>query len=220
MIVCMTHRAKTHEQEEPQLTARLLVAAYSQGMFPMARSRHSRIIEWYRPDPRAILPLEGFHCPDTVRAKIRQGVFEIRHDRAFRQVMLGCARPRPRKQNDNSGTWINDAIVRGYTELHQMGLAHSVEAWREGKLVGGLYGVSLGGAFCGESMFHDPELGGTDASKCCLAHLVAHLKARGYTLLDVQMHTPHMARFGAIEIPLDQYMAMLKDALERNVSWS
>lgn len=207
-----------HEVEPQELepTPRLLIAAYCQGVFPMARSRHASGVEWFSPDPRAILPLDRFRCPRTLRQKVRQGLFEIRHDTAFEQVVRSCATPRRLERE----TWINDQIIEAYTDLHEMGLAHSVEAWRNGRLVGGLYGVAINAAFFGESMFHRPDLGGTDASKVCLVHLVEHLKTRGYTLLDVQTNSDHMARFGTIDIPRRQYLRRLEKALEKEVTWA
>lgn len=198
-----------------QLTPQLLVAAYCQGVFPMARSRHAATIEWYSPDPRGILPLDRFHCPRTLRQRVRSGVFEVRHDTAFAEVIASCAQPRP----DHVDTWINREIRQAYGELHELGFAHSVEAWRDGRLVGGLYGVALGGAFFGESMFHRPEVGGTDASKVCLVKLVEHLRERGFTLLDTQMTSAHMARFGATEVSRRQYLKLLEKALEIEARW-
>ncbi len=198
-----------------ELTPELLAAAYSRGLFPMARSRRSSVLEWYCPDPRAVLPLEGLRCPRSLQQAIRRGDFQVRSDTAFEQVIRACAEPRARQHQ----TWINDAIIHAYTALHQRGLAHSVEAWRQGQLVGGLYGVSLGGAFFGESMFSRPQLGGSNASKVCLAWLVDHLRRRGYTLLDVQINSDHMKQFGAVDIPLGAYMQKLETALTLDTSW-
>ena len=198
-----------------QLTPQLLIAAYAQGVFPMARSRHAPVIEWYSPDPRGILPLDNFHCPRTLRQRIRQNLFDIRRDTAFAEVIAACAQPRP----GHPDTWINREIRHAYAQLHEMGFAHCVEAWREGQLVGGLYGVALGGAFFGESMFHRPDLGGTDASKVCLVHLVEHLKSRGFTLLDTQMTSPHLQRFGATEVSRRKYLKLLENALEIDAKW-
>jgi leucyl/phenylalanyl-tRNA--protein transferase len=163
----------------------------------MARSRDARTVEWYAPAERAILPLDAVHIPQRVARRLRSGRFEIRYDTAFEAVIRACAAPR----RGDPDTWINDAIIAAYTELWRRGVAHSVEAWRDGKLVGGLYGLAIGGAFFAESMFHRAALGGTDASKVALAALVGHLRTRGYVLLDVQMVTPTSAQFGAIEIP-------------------
>jgi leucyl/phenylalanyl-tRNA--protein transferase len=201
----------------PPLTPELVIAAYCRGLFPMAASRRGRI-HWFCPDPRAILPLDGFHLPRSLAKIVRGGRFAVTRDRAFEQVIAACSQPRANQPE----TWINPRIVEVYTQLHRAGLAHSVEAWSrdddgdEPTLVGGLYGVSLGSAFFGESMFSRR----TDASKVCLVHLVEHLRTQGFTLLDVQFQTDHLARFGVTEIPRDDYLARLEQALERgNVVW-
>ncbi|MNS31387.1 Leucyl/phenylalanyl-tRNA--protein transferase [compost metagenome] len=181
------------------LSPALIVHAYRQGIFPMADDDGT--INWYRPDPRAVFPLDTFHVPKSLAKTLRQGKFEIRIDVDFAGVMRGCA--------GRDETWISGGIIDAYTELHRLGAAHSVEAWQGGELVGGLYGVALGGAFMGESMFSRV----TDASKVCLVHLVERLKARGFILLDSQMPTEHLARFGQIEIPHEAYMRQLKRAL-------
>ena len=165
-------------------------------------------IHWYAPDPRAILEHENLHVSRSLRATIRKGIYEIRMDTAFEQVMRGCA--------NRSSTWINEEFIKTYIYLHKQGLAHSVEAWRDGKLVGGLYGVALGAAFMGESMFSYA----TDASKVCLVALVAHLKARGYVLHDTQFLTPHLASLGVTEIPRRIYEQRLRNALTRPCRWS
>jgi leucyl/phenylalanyl-tRNA--protein transferase len=183
----------------PALTADLLLQTYTQGIFPMGVGGR---ICWFQPDPRAILPLEGFRASKTLRQTVRSGRFEIRIDTAFEDVMRGCA-------DRADGTWIDGRIVRVYGELFERGHAHSVEAWRAGRLAGGLYGVSLGGAFFGESMFHRQR----DASKVVLAALVARLRERGFSLLDIQFLTPHLEQFGAIEIPHGRFMKLLRAAL-------
>jgi len=203
------------DPNDPPLTPELLVWAYSQGMFPMAPDRDSDRVQWFCPDPRAVLPLDGLRCPRSLRQRVRAGVFEIRSDTAFEQVIRACAEPRPAQAD----SWINPRIVEAYCELYALGIAHSLEAWRDGQLAGGLYGVSLGGAFFGESMFHRPERGGTDASKVCLVHLVERLRRGGYTLLDVQMNSEHMQRFGTVEIPHAQYMRQLQRALSVDATW-
>jgi len=208
--------ATERDATDPPLTPDLLVAAYSQGLFPMARSRGSDRIDWYSPDPRAILPLDGLKVSRSLAARRRSGVFEYRADTAFEQVVLACAAPRAHERE----TWINDRIVSAYTHLHRCGVAHSIEAWRDGELVGGLYGVSIGGAFFGESMFSRPAAGGTDASKCCLVELVERLRAGGYMLLDVQINSEHMASLGAVDIPLDEYHRRLAEALGCPASWA
>jgi len=211
----MVQGNRHNEPEDLELTPQLLVAAYCQGVFPMARSRHSPIVEWYSPDPRAILPLDRFRCPKNVAKKYRNGAFDIRHDSRFRDVIEACGDPRP----GHPDTWINSDIVDAFCDLHDLGVAHSVEAWRDGALVGGLYGVALGGAFFGESMFHRAHLGGTDASKVCLAHLVDHLNDRGYVLLDVQMNSPHMEQFGTVDIRRGEYLRLLEGALQIDATW-
>lgn len=166
-------------------------------------------IGWFSPDPRGILPIETFHVPARLARLVRQAPYEIVIDRAFEPVMRACAE-RPRE-----GTWISEEIVESYTALHRLGLAHSVEAWRGDELVGGLYGLHLGGAFFGESMFHRA----TDASKLALVALVDRLARRGFTLLDTQWITPHLVQFGAIEIPRAEYLRRLEDALKRSCSF-
>jgi len=181
------------------LTPEVLVAAYANGIFPMDVDG---AIRWFSPDPRAILELGAFHVPKNLAQRCRSGLFETRIDTAFGEVITRCA-DRP------EGTWISPAIIEAYTELQRRGLAHSVESWREDVLAGGLYGVALGGAFFGESMFHLQ----TDASKIALVALVERLRTRGYRLLDVQFMTPHLERFGATEIPRDAYLVRLQEAL-------
>ncbi|HWV36854.1 MAG TPA: leucyl/phenylalanyl-tRNA--protein transferase [Vulgatibacter sp.] len=182
------------------LEPELIVAAYCQGIFPMADETTGEI-GWYSPDPRAIFPLESFHVPRSLRRTIRRGVFELRVDTAFEEVMRACA--------DREETWISEALIGGYTALHRRGFAHSVEAWCDGELAGGLYGVSLGGAFMGESMFTRI----TDASKVCLVHLVERLRAKGFVLLDSQLPTEHLSRFGQIVVPREEYLRRLAAAL-------
>lgn len=201
----------------PPLTPDRLLAAYRRGWFPMADPL-TGAIEWFNPDPRAILPLEprdAFHVPVSLAREVRRGRFEIRCDTAFEQVISACASPR----DPDDLTWIDRRIVDAYAALRRIGHAHSVEAWRQGRLVGGLYGVHVGGAFMGESMFSDAELGGTNASKVCLVHLVRWLRHRGFGLLDTQFHTPHLDRFGCVEIPRDEYLLMLAEAVHRDVAW-
>lgn len=165
-------------------------------------------LHWFSPDPRAIIPLDEFHVSKTLAQTVRRSPFEIRINSAFRQVMQSCAQ-RP------EGTWITRDIVQAYCDLHGLGLAHSVEAWREGKLVGGLYGVSIGGAFFGESMFHTAR----DASKVALVHLVERMRERQFALLDIQFTTAHLKRFGAIEIPRVEYLSRLDEAVAMPVSF-
>jgi len=177
----------------------VLLQGYRLGVFPMAMEDGT--IEWFSPDPRAILPLKEFHVPHALERLFRKQTFEIRFNVSFAEVMRECAR-RPE-------TWINDEIVASYTRLHHLGLAHSIEAWQDGRLAGGLYGVSIGGAFFGESMFHHVR----DASKIALLGLVEHLRARKFVLLDTQWLTPHLQQFGAIEIPRADYLHLLTRAV-------
>ena len=186
----------------------LVVRAYREGIFPMAVETGE--IAWFSPDPRGIIPLDTFHTPARLARVIRRGRFELRVDTAFEQVMRECA-----DRRDDDGTWITDEIIECYVTLHRLGLAHSVETWQAGRLVGGLYGVHLGGAFFGESMFHRV----TDASKVALAALVDRLQRRSFRLLDVQWLTPHLEQFGAVEIPRAVYLVQLKEALAREASF-
>lgn len=184
-----------------QLTRPMVEAAYAHGIFPMAIDRRD-IFTWHRPDPRAILPLDRFHTPGSLAKVIRQQRFQITFDRTFRDVMEGCAERR------KGGTWINDTLVDVYCELHAAGKAHSVEVWKAGELVGGTYGVHIGGAFMAESKFHRVR----DASKVALASLVGRLRERGFALLDVQYVTPHLKRFGVVEVPAATYEQTLREA--------
>lgn len=188
-----------------RLTPDVLLAAYAAGVFPMAESADDPDLFWVDPRRRGILPLDAFHVSRRLRRVVRRRIFEIRCDSAFEQVILGCAEATEKRPN----TWINDEIVRLYAALRAREAAHSVECWREGALVGGLYGVSLGGAFFGESMFSRD----TDASKVALVHLVARLRLGGYRLLDTQFLTPHLAQFGGIEISRARYRRLLAEAL-------
>jgi leucyl/phenylalanyl-tRNA--protein transferase len=176
----------------------VLLQGYRLGVFPMAMGDGA--IEWFSPDPRAILPLDGFHVPHSLERVFASGTFEVRLDVSFGEVIRECASRRE--------TWINGEIIASYVRLHQLGHAHSVEAWRDGKLAGGLYGVAIGGAFFGESMFHHAR----DASKVALLGLVEHLRARKFVLLDTQWVTPHLQQFGAIEIPRAKYLHLLTTA--------
>jgi leucyl/phenylalanyl-tRNA--protein transferase len=189
----------------------LLLTAYAAGWFPMAVEGGE--IRWFSPDPRGILPLGDFHVPARLARVIRSGRFDLRFDTAFADVIRACAEAE--RDRDDPGTWISEDIIDSYVALHDDGVAHSVEAWRGGRLVGGLYGVALRGAFFGESMFHRE----TDASKFALNGLVERLRARGFVLLDTQWVTPHLEQFGAIEIPRDEYIARLHAALEVEASF-
>ncbi len=188
-----------------QLTPDLLLRAYAIGIFPMAESRVDPELHWIDPDMRGILPLDSFHMPRKLRAKMRRGVFDVRCNSAFQEVIRGCAEPAANRPD----TWINPVIEQLYNDLFEMGFAHSVECWQDGELVGGLYGVSLGAAFFGESMFSRA----TDASKIALAQLVLRLRKGGFQLLDTQFTTPHLSRFGVFEIPREDYRRLLAKAV-------
>lgn len=193
------------------LTPDQLLGAYAQGLFPMAERRDDPTLYWVSPERRGIIPLDAFHVPRRLARTIRGGRFTITTDTAFAAVMQACAAPAP----DRPESWINAEILRLYGALHAQGHAHSVESWQGGELVGGLYGVSLGAAFFGESMFSRQ----TDASKVALVSLVNSLRRGGYVLLDTQFLTSHLARFGAIEIARARYLLLLQDALARTASW-
>jgi leucyl/phenylalanyl-tRNA--protein transferase len=206
----MSRNATRHESYDGRrlLDPALLVRAYREGIFPMALEDGE--IGWFSPDPRGIIPLDGFHLPSRLARVLRQGRFTVEIDRQFEAVMRACA-ARP----DDDGTWISETIVESYVALHRLGLAHSVETYYDRELVGGLYGVHLGGAFFGESMFHRR----TDASKVALAALVDRLQRHSFALLDVQWVTPHLQRFGAIEIPRTEYLARLRTAIARDCAF-
>ena len=191
------------------LTPELLLTAYSQGMFPMAHQDGQ--IYWYSPDPRAILPLDRLRTSRSLFRLIHSGKYLVRFDSAFTDVMVACAAPGPGRET----TWISDEIVEAYTMLHELGFAHSVEVWSDEELVGGLYGVALRGLFAGESMFS----GRPNTSKVALYYLVRHLRARGFTLLDVQFQTPHLARLGAIEVSMARYRDLRHQAMAISASF-
>ncbi len=193
------------------LTADQILRAYTLGVFPMARQHDDPKLYWVDPEKRGILPLADFHLPRSLKKVLKRENFEMRVDTAFEQVLVLCAESTARRPE----TWINSEIARLFTDLHHAGLAHSVESWQDGKLVGGLYGLSLGSAFFGESMFSRA----TDASKVALTYLVAVMKKGGYTLLDTQFVTEHLAQFGAIEIPRRDYLRLLAQALDRPASF-
>ncbi len=188
------------------LTADLLLRAYRLGLFPMAESRASRALHWLDPELRGVLLLEEFHVPRSLLKTLRNGRFTVTADRHFEDVIEACAEARENRPE----TWINFEIERLFIELHDLGFAHSVEVHQGGELVGGLYGVSLGGAFFGESMFSTA----TDASKVALVHLVARLRLGGFQLLDTQFVTAHLAQFGTVEVPRAMYHLMLAEAVE------
>ena len=191
--------------ERLNLTPQLLLKAYSCGLFPMADSADDPDIYWVEPEHRGIIPLDDFHVPRSLAKTVRRRPFDIRINTAFSAVLGGCAEPAPGRIK----TWINRTIRELYIQLHHLGHAHSVEAWQEDRLMGGLYGVALRGVFFGESMFSRR----TDASKICLVHLVERLKRRDFMLLDTQFTTDHLRRFGAIDIPRETYNQLLDEAL-------
>lgn len=184
-----------------------LLLAYRSGIFPW--TLHP--ISWWSPDPRAIFELDEFHVPRRLAQLIRQRPFEITRDRAFHQVMAGCAQPAPGREE----SWVTPEFIAAYTRLHQLGHAHSLECWRAGELVGGIYGVSLGGFFAGESMFHRAD----HASKVALCQLVEHLRARGFALFDIQMVTPATRPFWPLEMPRGEYLNRLKAAVEMDCTF-
>jgi len=198
-------RGADPSQDHFELTPELLLRAYAVGLFPMAESRQDDTLFWVDPEMRGILPLDDFHIPRSLRKKLRKGEFHIRYNADFDGVIRACAEPSGGREE----TWINDEIIQLYGELHRNGYAHSVECWREGRLVGGLYGISLRGAFFGESMFSRE----TDASKVALVYLIARLRHCGFTLLDTQFITDHLKNFGVVEIPRADYQRMLERAL-------
>jgi len=191
--------------EHHRFTPELLLRAYAAGIFPMAESRDDPSVFWVDPQVRGVFPLKTFHVPRSLRKVVRRGDFEVRCDTAFDDVVIACATTTEQRQE----TWINGEIQQAYGDLHRRGFAHSVEGWLEGDLVGGLYGVSLGSAFFGESMFSHC----TNASKVALVHLVARLKMGGYRLLDTQFVTEHLRQFGAQELPSRIYQEQLEEAI-------
>lgn len=221
---------------------------YARGWFPMAESFDARPnrVQWVQPNERALIPLDArFHVPSSLAQRMRSGRFVIRHDTAFGEVIRACAAAKRRDiDGEPAGTWLHPMIIRLFELFHASGQAHSIEAWRRVEavsadrvvtaipkavvrafdgtphvLVGGLYGVAIGSAFCGESMFSRPDLGGTDASKVCLVHLVEHLRARDFTILDAQLANPHLAQFGMYEIEQDEYLELLGVAANHARSW-
>src|SRR5260221_7574470 len=195
----------SNRRTTPQITPGMLRRAYAIGIFPMAESRDDPDLYWIDPELRGVLPLEKFHVPHSLWKTIRKGGFDVTCDRAFTAVVENCAAPAPGRRQ----TWINDTIFDLCRQLFVLGHAHSIETWLDGRVVGGLYGISLGGAFFGESMFSRE----TDASKIALVHLVARLKAGGYGLLDTQFVTQHLSRFGAVEIAREDYRLRLNEAM-------
>jgi leucyl/phenylalanyl-tRNA--protein transferase len=196
---CVYIRTSNFDIRSSMIDPEVLLQGYRLGVFPMAMDDSE--IEWFSPDPRAILPLDKFHIPHTLERIVRKKSFEIRINTSFPEVMQECAQ--------RAETWINDEIIESYTGLLQLGHAHSVEAWQNDELAGGLYGVAIGGAFFGESMFHHVR----DASKFALLALVERLRERRFALLDTQWLTPHLEKFGAVEIPRHQYLHLLSSAV-------
>ncbi|MCW3476488.1 leucyl/phenylalanyl-tRNA--protein transferase [Limobrevibacterium gyesilva] len=198
-------------QRSFEITPELMLRAYRAGLFPMAETRRSDRLYWLDPEMRGVLPLEGFHLPRRLRRTVLSGTFEVAVDRDFRAVIAGCAAASPGRED----TWINPQIEHLFTQLHVLGHAHSVECRQGGRLVGGLYGVAVGGAFFGESMFSRAR----DASKVALVHLVARLRLGGFRLLDTQFVTEHLTQFGAVEIPRDTYKSLLVRAVDLPAHW-
>ena len=204
----ITHRSLFSKTMHAQLTPELVLYGYQHGVFPMADPDDDDTIYWFRPARRGVLPLDAFRIPKNLARLVRQERFEVVSDRDFRAVIRACAA--------RSSTWISDEIVETYVALHHQGYAHSVECWQEGALVGGLYGVTLGGAFFGESMFHRVS----NASKVALVHLVRYLRAGGFVLLDTQYITDHLKQFGVVEISGDEYERRLARALRVDAHWT
>jgi len=193
-------------RRQMEITPELMLRAYRIGLFPMAESREARTLYWLDPEQRGVIPLDGFHLPRRLSRRLRQAPYRMSANEAFAEVIAECAAPRP----SSTDSWINAEIQALFMALHRQGHAHSIEAWEGGRLVGGLYGVSLGGAFFGESMFSRAD----DASKIALVHLVARLRLGGFTLLDAQFQTAHLAQFGTEEVPRARYKRMLAVAVE------
>jgi leucyl/phenylalanyl-tRNA---protein transferase len=194
-----------------EITPDILLKAYAAGIFPMAEDADDPSLFWVEPQERGVIPLEGFHLSKRLARTLRSDIFEVWVDRDFDAVISGCAEPGP----DRDKTWINTRILRLYGELFDLGHCHTVEVYRDGHLVGGLYGVMLGAAFFGESMFHRER----DASKVALAHLVARLRRGGFRLLDTQFVTGHLLQFGAVEVPRRLYKRLLREAIDTPADW-
>jgi leucyl/phenylalanyl-tRNA--protein transferase len=196
----------------PVITPEIMLRAYAAGIFPMAESADDAGLFWVEPELRGIIPLDGFHLSGRLARTVRSDRFEVRIDGDFEAVIGACGEARP----DRPDTWINARIREIFGALFTLGHVHTVECWREGRLVGGLYGLSLGAAFFGESMFHRE----TDASKVALVHLVARLRRGGYRLLDTQFQTGHLAQFGTVEVARDSYRVLLDEALRHQGDWN
>ncbi len=190
----------------------MLLEAYRCGIFPMVNLTCDRF-EWYAPDPRGVIPLDRFRVRSSLRRVVRQGEFEISSDRDFEAVIRACA------DRSRQGAWISEHLVDLYLQLHAIGHAHTVEAWRDGQLVGGLCGVQIGGAFFGDTMFSWPDRGGSNSSKVCLVYLVRWMRHRGFALLDTQFRNEHLEQFGCVDIPRSEYMRQLAHAVDLPVTW-
>jgi leucyl/phenylalanyl-tRNA--protein transferase len=197
---------QTHPSQIKTIDPHFLCSAYCNGYFPMADSKTGEI-SWYSPDPRTIFDLNEFHIPRSLKLTLKKEEFEVRINKRFEEVIRKCAA--------REETWISETIIQSYVQLHQLGFAHSIETWKNGNLVGGLYGVAIRGAFFGESMFSRMR----DASKVALVNLVKRMKERGFTLLDTQYLTPHLERFGAREIPRSEYIKRLEESLKITCSF-
>ena len=195
-----------YDADQMKITPQVLLKAYACGLFPMAESADDPTLYWIEPDQRGVIPLDTFHVPRSLSKIIRKGVFDVRVDTDFDGVISGCAE----LTSERRETWINQPIRELYGELFHMGFCHTVECWKDGALMGGLYGIHIGGAFFGESMFSRIP----DASKVALVHLRDRLKAGGFTLLDTQFVTDHLRKFGAHEVPRAEYNELLQDALQ------
>jgi len=204
-------KARSIPVRSPEITPEIMLRAYAAGIFPMAETADDPNLFWVEPELRGIIPLDHFHLPSRLARTVRADRFEIRVDHDFEAVIAACAEARP----DRPETWINGRIRAVFGALFRLGHVHTVECWQDGMLAGGLYGLSLGGAFFGESMFHRA----TDASKVALVHLVARLRHGGYSLLDAQFQTTHLAQFGTREVPRAAYRDMLEHALEKHGDW-
>lgn len=197
---------------EDKLTPFDLLDIYKQGFFPMAEHRGDQEFQFYAPTIRALLPIQNLHVPKRLSRKMRHVAYDMRIDTVFADVIQNCANA---QRSGDGNTWINDDIIALFIQLHNMGVAHSVETWRDGKLIGGLYGLTIGSTFCGESMFSIES----DASKVALVHLAAHLDKKGFKLLDSQFRNPHLDQFGLYEIPQEEYVEMMRAGLGDKVSF-
>lgn len=206
-FLARTRRDMNRSVPVPELTPDLLEEAYRKGYFPMAYPELGGSIYWHAPDPRALLPIQGIHYSADLLRRVRRRPFRVTTDEAFREVMVRCA--------DRPSTWISGPMIEAYSELHERGRAHSVESWQDGKLVGGLYGVAIGAAFFGESMFYEVS----DASKVALVHLAAMLREVDFSVHDIQYLNAHTERFGAHEIPRSEFLHRLERARDRSVRW-